>query len=87
MLKVHHMFNIHRGNQATNGFMRQSAPQDRPIRFAILLFSLLVLGGTSGFATTSSGKLLGNIAASVVLLAGLASMYKNRILIVVGCMG
>ena len=79
------MFNIHRGNQETNGFTRQSAPQDRQTRFAILLFSLIVLGGASGFATTSIGELLGSIAASLVLLAGLASMYKNRILIVVGC--
>jgi len=78
MLKIHH------GNRAPSGLMPDSAPHKRPIRFAILLFSLLVLGATSGFATTSIGELLGNIAASAVLLAGLASMYKKRILLVVG---
>lgn len=65
--------------------MRSSAPEERPIRFAILLFSLLGLGASSGFATTGIGEILGNIAASAVLLAGLASMYHNRILLVVGC--
>ena len=79
------MFNIHRGNQAPSSFMRNSAPEERPIRFAILLFSLLVLGASSGFATIGIGEVLGNIAASAVLLAGLASMYHNRILLVVGC--
>ena len=79
------MFNIQSGNQATSSFMRSSAPEERPIRFAILLFSLLVLGASSGFATAGIGEILGNIAASAVLLAGLASMYHNRILLVVGC--
>ncbi|UHD18076.1 potassium channel family protein [Thiocapsa bogorovii] len=65
--------------------MRDSTPQERPFRFAILLFSLLVLAVTSGFATTVNGEVLGNIAASIVLLAGLASMYHSRILLVVGC--
>ena len=83
-LKVHRMFNIHRGNQATSGLTPDSELQERPVRFAILLFSLLALGGASGFATTGIGELLGNIAASAVLLAGLASMYHNRILLVVG---
>ena len=65
--------------------MRESAPEERPLRFAILLFSLLVLGASSGFATIGIGEVLGNIAASAVLLAGLASMYHNRVLLVVGC--
>ncbi|KAA6185109.1 two pore domain potassium channel family protein [Thiohalocapsa marina] len=60
-------------------------PTERPIRFSILLLSLLVLGGASGFATTAIGELLGNLAASAVLLAGLASMYHNRMLLLIGC--
>jgi hypothetical protein len=79
------MSNIHSGHSATSDFMRAPARDKRPVRFTILLFSLLVLGASSGFATTSLGELLGNIAASAVLLAGLASMYHNRILLVVGC--
>ena len=82
------MFDIHRAHQASSDSGRDSGrdsgPQRRPVRFAILLLSLLVLGGASGFATTDIGELLGNIAASAVLLAGLASMYQNRILLVVG---
>jgi len=65
--------------------MRAPAREARPVRFTILLFSLLVLGASSGFATTGLGEVLGNIAASAVLLAGLVSMYRNRILLVVGC--
>lgn len=64
--------------------MSDAELQKRPVRFAILLFSLLALGATSGFATTGIGELLGNIAASAVLLAGLASMYHKRILLVLG---
>ncbi|MEA1052656.1 potassium channel family protein [Lamprobacter modestohalophilus] len=64
--------------------MLDSEAQNRSMRFAILLFSLLSLGGTSGFTTTATGELLGNIAASAVLLAGLASMYHKRILLIVG---
>jgi hypothetical protein len=79
------MFKTHRRNQTTSGFVRYSEPKARPMRFAILLFSLLVLAGASGFATTGIGELFGNIAASAVLLAGLASMYRKRILLIVGC--
>ena len=61
-----------------SGFGHGSRHEERPIRFAILHFSLLVLGAASGFAT-GIGEVLGNIAASAVLLAGLASMYKKRI--------
>ena len=84
MLKIHRMFRINLGNKAKSGSMPDSERDERPARFAILLFSLLVLAGTSGFATTANAEVLGNIAASAVLLAGLASMYKNRILLVVG---
>lgn len=65
--------------------MRKSAPEARPVRFAIRLFSLRVLGASSGFATIGIGEVPSNIAASAVLLAGLASMYHNRIPLVVGC--
>lgn len=79
------MFDRHRGHHATTDLMRGSAHDERPTRFAMLLLSLLVLGGASGFATTDIGELVANIAASAVLLAGMASLYHNRILLLIGC--
>jgi len=46
--------------------------------------SLLVLAVTSSFADGPIGELLGNLASSAVLLAGLFSMYHKRALLLVG---
>jgi len=64
----------------------QQAPTDdeSPTRFAILLLSLLLLASASSFAAGPTGDLIGNLASSAVLLAGLFSMYHNRGLLLVG---
>lgn len=56
----------------------------RPIRFALLLLSLLVLATVSGFTAGQFGGILGNLAASFVLLAGVASMYRQRLMLIIG---
>jgi hypothetical protein len=61
-----------------------SEDQTQPYRFALLLLSLLFLAAVSGFAVGRTGEAITSIAASLVLLAGLASMYRNRALLVIG---
>jgi hypothetical protein len=60
------------------------ALQGRPFRFGLLLLSLLLLASVSGFTAGRVGDAIDNVAASLVLLAGLASMYHNRAVLIAG---
>ena len=63
---------------------RHRASDGGPTRFAILLLSLLLLATASSFVPLAIGALVGNLASSAVLLAGLFSMYHRRGLLLVG---
>ncbi|MBK1619744.1 ion channel [Lamprobacter modestohalophilus] len=63
---------------------RDRASEGGPTRFAILLLSLLLLTTASSLVPLAIGALVGNLAASAVLLAGLFSMYHRRGLLLVG---
>lgn len=79
------MFGRSRRPPAAGDDERDAVPQKPPFGFAILLLSMLVLVIASGFATTGIGELLSSIAASAVLLAGLISLYHNRVMVLIGC--